>query len=273
MIRRLKNKISHLFHPVQGEMWCLHRVVEQRSEYPSNRELELTPAFLEALILQRQREGFAFVSIDTLLDSQSVFPQKRVNITFDDGFRDVYQNAYPLFLKYRIPFTIFLTTDFPEGKADVWWIQLEQGRSVEDFERLMKQVYASGKPMADVMHALTGTSPDLPLGRSLALSWPELREMVDSGLCTIGSHTVSHPGLTRIGAEACRQELEASRQIIKDRLGLDAVHLSYPHSMEDDAVRKMMAEAGYVSAALGYGGSIRKGDDKYRLHRKFIVQE
>lgn len=272
MIRRLKNKLSHLFHPVQGEMWCLHRVVEKRSEYPSNRELELTPAFLETLILQRQREGFKFVSIDRLLDSRSLFPQKRINVTFDDGFRDVYQNAYPLFLKYRIPFTIFLTTDFPEGRADIWWIQLEQGRSVEDFERLMKQVYASGKPMAEVMHALTGTSPDLQLCQSLALSWSELREMVDSGLCTIGSHTVTHPGLTRIDRDACRRELEESKRIIKERLGLEAVHLSYPHSMEDEGVVKMVSEAGYVSAALGYGGSIRKGDDRYCLHRKFIVQ-
>ena len=60
MIRKLKNKLSHLFHPVQGEMWCLHRVVEQRSEYPSNRELELTPSYLEALILRSRREGFVF---------------------------------------------------------------------------------------------------------------------------------------------------------------------------------------------------------------------
>ena len=103
MIRRLKNKLSHLFHPVQGEMWCLHRVVEKRSEYPSNRELELTPAFLETLILQRQREGFKFVSIDRLLDSRSLFPQKRINVTFDDGFRDVYDNAFPILKKYNIP--------------------------------------------------------------------------------------------------------------------------------------------------------------------------
>lgn len=273
MIRRLKNKISHLFHPIQGEMWCLHRVVEKRSDYPSNRELELTPSFLEELIRKYKSEGYKFVSIHQLLRSDSILPKKQINVSFDDGFLDVYQNAFPLFVKYRIPFTIFLTTDFPEGKADIWWIQMEQGRSAEDFERLMKQVYASGKPMADEMHALTGTSPDLSLSRSLALSWKELREMVDSGLCTIGSHTVSHPGLTRIGAEACRQELEASRQVIKDRLGLDAVHLSYPHSMENDAVRQMVMEAGYASAALGYGGSIRKGDDPYRLHRKFIVQE
>ena len=273
MIRRLKNKIAHLFHPVQGEMWCLHRVVEKRSEYPSNRELELTPSFLEALILKHQCEGFEFVSIDRLLHSQSLFPRKRVSVSFDDGFHDVYQNAFPIFLKYRIPFTLFLTTDFPEGKADIWWIQMEEGRSVGEFERLMKQVYDSGKPMAGGMHALTETYPDSLLCRSLALSWAELREMVDSGLCTIGSHTVSHPGLTRIGAEDCRRELTASRQIIRERLGLDAVHLSYPHSMENDEIHKMVVEAGYTSASLGYGGNIRKGDDVYRLHRKFIVQE
>lgn len=273
MIRRLKNKISHLFHPIQGEMWCLHRVVEKRSDCPSNRDLELTPSFLEGLIRKYKSEGYEFVSIYQLLRSNTILPKKQINVSFDDGFRDVYQNAFPLFMKYRIPFTIFLTTDFPEGKADIWWIQMEQGRSVEEFERLMKQIYESGKPMAEVMHALTGTLPNPQLCQSLALSWSELREMVDSGLCTIGSHTVSHPGLTRIGAEACRQELEASKQMIKDRLGLDAVHLSYPHSMEDDAVRMSVREAGYVSAALGYGGSIRKGDDQYRLHRKFIVQE
>ena len=273
MIRRLKNKISHLFHPIQGEMWCLHRVVEKRSDYPSNRELELTPSFLEGLIRKYKSEGYNFVSIDQLLLSDSIFPKKQINVSFDDGFRDVYQNAFPLFVKYRIPFTIYLTTDFPEGKADIWWIQLEQGRTVEDFERLMKQVYASGKPMAEVMHALTGTSPDLQLCQSLALSWQELQEMVDSGLCTIVSHSVSHPGLTRIDKEACRHELEESRRIIKERLGQDAIHLSYPHSMEDEGVCKMAGEVGYVSAALGYGGSIRKGDDRYRLHRKFIVQE
>lgn len=272
MIRRLKNKISHLFHPVQGEMWCLHRVVEKRSDYPSNRELELTPSFLEDLICRYKSEGYDFVGIDYLIRSNSILPRKKVNISFDDGFRDIYLNAFPIFLKYRIPFTVFLTTDFPDGKADIWWIQMEQGRSAEDFERLMKQVYASGRPMAEEMHALTGTPRDSQLCRSLALTWPELREMVDSGLCTIGSHTVTHPGLTRIDRDACRRELEESKRIIKERLGLEAVHLSYPHSMEDEGVVKMVSEAGYVSAALGYGGSIRKGDDRYCLHRKFIVQ-
>lgn len=274
MIRKLARKASNLFHPLLGEIWCLHRVVEERSEYPSNRELEITPDFLEALIIKYQAEGFSFVGLDGLLGSKPVLPKKCVNISFDDGFRDIYLTAYPLFKRYRIPFTVYLTTDFPEGKADIWWIQLEQCcPSAEVFEAMMKQVYESGKPMAEMMHGLTGTQPDLQLCRSLALSWTEIKEMVDSGLCTIGSHTVSHPGLTRIAKEAAIHELEESRRIIQERTGCEAVHLSYPHSMEDETVRKAVSDAGYVSATLGYGGSIRRGDDRFRLNRKYIVQE
>ena len=273
MIQKLTRKVSHLFHPVQGEIWCLHRVVEKRSEYPSNREMELTPSFLEEQFQKFKSEGYVFVDIDSLIHSKTLLPKKQINISFDDGFCDVYQNAFPLFKKHHIPFTLYLTTDFPEGKADIWWIQMEQSRSVESFEALMKRIYESGKPMADTMHDLTGTQPDPDLCKSLSLSWDEIQEMVDSGLCTIGSHTASHPGLTRIDIRTCRLELDESRRVIRERLGVNAVHLSYPHSMEDEAVRKAVSEAGYISAALGYGGSIRKGDDRYRLNRKYIVQE
>lgn len=273
MIRRIIKKASHLFHPIQGEIWCLHRVVQQRSKYPSNRELEITPDYLEELVRKYRSDGYAFVGIDELICSRSLLPKKRVNVSFDDGFRDVYTNAFPIFKKHHIPFTIYLTTDFPEGKADIWWIQMEKHRSVVEYEDLMKQIYGCGKPMAGMMHELTGTQPDPEICRSLSLSWEEAKEMVDSGLCTIGSHTVSHPGLTRIGEDACRCELEGSRHIIKERIGRDAVHFSYPHSMEDEAVRKAVSEAGFISAALGYGGTIRRGTDRFRLNRKFIVQE
>ena len=174
---------------------------------------------------------------------------------------------------YHIPFTIYLTTDFPEGKADIWWIQMEQHRSVEDYEDLVKQIYGCGRPMAGMMHELTESQPDPELCRSLSLSWEEIKEMVEGGLCTIGSHTVSHPGLTRIGEDDCRRELEESRRIIRERLGRDAFHFSYPHSMVDEGVRKAVSKAGFSSATLGYGGTIRKGDDRFRLNRKFIVQE
>ena len=273
MISKLKNKVSHLFHPIQGEIWCLHRVVETRSNYPSNRELEVTPVFLEELIIRRKSEGYQFVSIDTLIQSRSLLPKKYINVSFDDGFRDIILNAFPIFKKHHIPFTIYLTTSFPQGNADIWWIQMEKNHSADAFEELMKQIYNSPKPMAETMHKLTDTQPDPELCQALSLSWSEIKEMVDSGRCTVGSHSVSHPGLTRIGMEACRFELEASKQIILDKTGYDAIHFSYPHSMDNETIREAVSKARYRTAVLGYGGSIRRGDDPYRLNRRFIVQK
>ncbi len=273
MIYKIKNKLSHLFHPAQGEIWCLHRVVERRSDYPSNRDLEITPDYLEAMILQYKSDGYAFVTIDQILAMNRILPAKRINISFDDGFRDVYINAFPLFKKYGIPFTIYLTTDFPEGKADMWWIQMENNYSVDEFEELMNRIYENDKPMVRTMHELTKTRADYILSQSLALSWTELKEMVDSGLCTIGSHTVSHPGLTRLNIDECRDELVESKRLIKEKLGVDAIHFSYPHSMQNTTIQTMVKDAHYVSAILGYGGCVRKGDNMFCLHRKYVIQK
>ena len=126
--------------------------------------------------------------------------------------------------------------------------------------------------MSEKMHELTGTQPDFELCQAVSLTWNELKEMMDSGLCTIGSHTVSHPGLDRIGQPACVSELLDSRKRIKEMLSVDAFHFSYPHSMRNESVQKAVVEAGYVSAVLGYGGRVRRGDDPYGLNRKYIIQ-
>lgn len=275
----LITKIRHFLHPIQGEIWCLHRVVSERSIFPSNRELEVTPDYLKQFIEEYRKRGFAFVPIDDIVTDLGSHPcdlrkKKRVNISFDDGFRDVYENAFPLFKQLNVPFTIYLTSDFPEGVANVWWIQLEQfvAGDVSRFEKLAKEAYLSEKNMRDVIHERTGMVPDHRLCKSLSLSWEQLQEMVDSGLCTVGSHTMAHPGLTRISNDDMHTELTQSKEIIEKHLSIHVRHFSYPHSMENEGVQKAVRQAGYLSAALGYGGTVRKGDNPYRLNRKYIVQ-
>ena len=63
----LITKTKHFFHPIQGEIWCLHRVVVERSPFPSNRELEITPDYLEELILKHKREGYSFVDLEEIV--------------------------------------------------------------------------------------------------------------------------------------------------------------------------------------------------------------
>ena len=161
MFSNVKKRVSHLLHPVQGEIWCLHRVVEKRSEYLSNRELEITPRYLETIIQQHESSDYKFVALEDLLRTKPVvFPEKQINISFDDGFRDVYSHAFPILRKHNIPFTVYLTTGFPDGKADLWWIQLEENHTLDEFERLTRRIYNSDKPMASFMHEITETEPN-----------------------------------------------------------------------------------------------------------------
>lgn len=272
---KIVRKTHDLLHPVKGEEWCLHRVVQQRSRFDSNRDLEITPFYLEQQILQCKNNGYSFVSIDELLFSGLTLVKKnKINISFDDGFKDIYTNAFPIFKKYSIPFTIYLTTDFPDGKADLWWIQLENcSTSENDFEYKLKLILNSGRPMAEEMHRVTKTSIDYDICLNEALNWTEIKEMVESGLCTLGSHTVSHPGLTRISIDDCKRELLLSKERIERMLPVVINHFSYPHSMISNSVREMVAKCGYLTAVKGYGGSIRVGDDSFCLNRKYIVQK
>lgn len=272
-------KIKHFFHPIQGEIWCLHRVVRERSLFPSNRELEIKPDFLERMITDYQRQGFQFVSIDDIVSSigckqWNLRRNKQVNVSFDDGFKDIYENAFPIFKKYHIPFTVYLVGSFPEGQSDLWWIQLERlmGEDVEAFEELMRKIYHSDRNMRDVMHAMTASTKDPSLCKELSLTWEQLQEMIDSGLCSVGCHSMTHPGLTRIPDEEVYRELSEGRRIIESKLSVKIKHFSYPHSMENSRIQTILKETGFESATLGFGGTIRKGDNLYRLNRKYIVQ-
>lgn len=273
--KHYKRKIKKaLLHPKQGEILCLHRVVPVRSMYPANRELEITPEYLEQLIVSYKKKGFRFVTLDELLKCKShFFVRKRVHVSFDDGFKDVYTFAYPILKKYKIPFTIYLSTDMPEGKADLWWIQLEQYCSPEESINLFKRIYNDSAQMAATMHGITNSKPDVELCKSISLSWEELAQMVNERLCTIGSHTMSHVGLTRESNDRVYKELIGSRELIEQHLGVQSLHMSYPHSQWNEDVQNAVRKAGYISAALGYGGSVRKGDDLFLLPRKYIVQE
>ena len=274
LLQRLRRKITKALHPVTGQLWCLHRVVEQRSAMPSNRALEITPSILEQHLAEALDHGYRFVDIDTLCEAlRHRYARKLVNISFDDGFADIYTRAYPLFQRLQIPFTVYLTTDLPEGRADLWWLQLEswaQG-DADRFEQTLKQCYEQSADMRHTMHRLTGTTPDENLCRQHALSWAQLAEMQSSGLCTVGSHTVTHSALTRIDPSLAADELTRSAHCIEQHLGRRPHHFSYPHSFYNDSVIQQVQAAGYHTAALGYGGPLRYGTSPYLLSRVYIT--
>lgn len=293
---KILKKANHLFHPIIGEIWCLHRVVASRSLFKSNRDLEITPSYLESLIIDYRSKGYNFVDIDSIFQNLSKYNNKKsINISFDDGFKDIYQFAYPIFKKHNVPFTIYLTTDFPNKKIFLWWMILEEIVLKNDrltlsdgtvylcttdkekqttFETILSSIYSSNINMPTYFKQVFDNYLDnfSDYNKHLTLNWTELNEMLDSGLCTLGSHSVSHYALTKLNREQIKFELYNSKKIIEEETGRLVQHFSYPHSFCNDEVVALVKQSEYKTAVLGYGGKIRYRDDKFLLKRVCITE-
>ena len=279
--KRVHRRVVRLFHPVVGEIWCLHRVVPERSWARENRELEITPAYLEQLIVDYRRRGYRFVSLDEFEARRNRFrmpwQKKMVVVSFDDGFRDVYEYAYPIFQQYGVPFTVYLTTSFPDGQADLWWLHLERllearpDREVA-YTEAIRDIYASEGTPSQTFAARYTPLADWD-ARQYMLTWEMLREMQSSGLLTVGSHTVTHPMLARVPMAQVEEELRFSRERIGEMMGVVPRHFSYPHSSMTEEVAAAVARAGYSTATLGYGGSVRRGNTPYWWNRVYLCMD
>lgn len=236
MIARIKRKLYKATHPVMGEIWMLHRVVEQRSEKPEQRELEVTPEWLEQKILEYKQKGYTFISIDdlsSLITKHSSLSTKRfICVTFDDGYRDNYTLAYPLLKRLGVPFTVYVTTGFIDNRLPMWWY------------------------------------PEQRLG----LSTDELKALDADPLCTIGAHTVSHPKLDTLSYEEQYKEIADSKQELEQLLGHPIQHFSFPHGAHDEDTLAICRELEFQTVVQSWGGPIRKGAHYDSLPRIGIKQ-
>ena len=221
MIDYLRRKIHNLTHPVLGRILMLHRVVEQRSDSLEQRELEVTPQFLEQTINEYRAKGYRFVSIDQACDIIAGKDKGKpfVCLTFDDGYRDNYDIAYPILKRLNVPFAIYITTGFIDKTAKMWWYE-----------------------ETDVM------------------SWDQIKALSTEPLCTIGAHTVSHPRLTTLSSDEARKEIVNSKQRLEDVLGIPINHFSYPHGDYNEDILQLVKEAGFTSSLKAWGGNVRRGD-------------
>lgn len=119
-----------------------------------------------------------------------------VAVTFDDGYRDVYTRAWPTLAELRVPATLFLATGFLDGEVQA---PIRRG-------------------------AGTGEEP-------LPLTWEQVREMVASGLVTVGSHSHTHRDFDTLTREGAEDEARRSRHILEDRLNRPVDGFAYPRAV------------------------------------------
>lgn len=189
---------------------------------------------------------------------------KTVCFTIDDGYIDFKNVAFPLFKKYNLPATVFITTDFIEGKLMMWWDQLEYLinntnqtkveitwdnkvltlalRSWEEKQTTLRMVNGNLKllPLSEIFSCLQRLSeqlnvaiPDEPPEQYSALRWTDIREMKRYGM-DFQPHTVNHPILSRIRLAEQEWQLKVSADTIREKINSNPVVFCYPNGSLGD---------------------------------------
>ncbi|MBT7237742.1 polysaccharide deacetylase family protein [Candidatus Woesearchaeota archaeon] len=103
--------------------------------------------------------------------------------------------------------------------------------------------------------------------RELYLNWDEIKEMVDGGM-SFGTHSHSHPDLSKVSEEEQINELKVSKEIMEKKLGKEINLCSYPYGIPSDASIKALKDLKYNCALIYTGGKLNEGKvDLYKISR------
>ena len=194
--------------------------IEDKIEIP----IELYTSHFDHLCSTLKAFGFetiTFMDLLNYLDFGKALPEKPVIITSDDGFQDIYTNAFPILKKYDYKMTIFLVTGYIGNS--------EEDRKVNSFDS------------------------DRPVPMRPVLIWPEIIEMYKYG-CEFQSHSVNHIRLGLASDEEFLYELIQSKNDIESRLGNQVLFFAWPYGNNSSDKWPLILEAGYRSAVRHAGG-------------------
>jgi peptidoglycan/xylan/chitin deacetylase (PgdA/CDA1 family) len=152
-------------------------------------------------------------------------------------------------------------------------------RNVADALATLEQLEVHATVFACTGYAVDGRPLDVPEVASAAaadpqhmatMNWDELRALADRGV-EIGSHTITHPHLPRLGDLELDRELRDSRTLLQDQLGRPCRFLAYPFGDDDERVYRAAERAGYEGAFSLRGRAGR--DDRYAIPRVDIYRK
>ncbi|HRD74918.1 MAG TPA: polysaccharide deacetylase family protein [Hyphomicrobiaceae bacterium] len=242
-----------------GVIFMLHHVRPEKPDaFEPNRILKITPDFLEQVIKHVVEQGFEVVSLDELHYRMTEGDHERpfACFTFDDGYKDNREHAYPIFKRYGLPFAIYVPSDYADGRGDLWWLALERiissvdalSLKMDGTMRKFKCATPADKDTAfhTIYWWLRGINEDYArqvvrelgnfinlvpeeLCASQVMSWDEIRAIAADPLVTIGAHTRRHFALARLSISDARAEVAESVKRIERELARPCRHFSFPY--------------------------------------------
>ena len=158
-------------------------------------------------------------------------PGRPVILTFDDGYADTFENALPILAEFGFTAAVFPVLDM-ERRSN-WWDSTESLRA--------------------------------PL-----LTPAQLRELESAGV-ELGSHTLTHPRLTRASDADLALELARSREILASLVARPLPVIAYPYGEVNERVKRAAHAAGYEAGLAVASGPLELRADPYEIRRECIV--
>ncbi len=233
------------------------------------------------------------------IDGKEAIPDNSVMITFDDGYQDVYDIAFPICEELGVPATVFVTTGVIDTGKSIWTNRLyymisRTGKDQVRFPGIADTRFNFTEPMQRKKSALLlsmklkGVNPkerdDMlreiansldvdpacdPVDELPMLTWDQIRELAQHGF-EIGSHTVLHPILSHCSKSEQLSELADSKKMIEEQLGMECRTIAYPNGQHGDfnSMTQEIAEiTGYRAAFAFYRDRITAHVKRFEVPR------
>ena len=266
----------------------LHRIgVRNPSRISANQNMVIQVDELSDFVCSARKNGYVFLSLDEFIDELEMkrVPKKAFVLTFDDGYLDNFNCAFPALKAISAPFCVYISTGFIGTHIIPWWYNLEYVlssvnvlRAPNGKEYFIDTNFARNSAFLDIRKGFMQSQASfaeyydwleslcekllIPYER-LFMSWEEVGILSQSNLVTIGAHTHRHPVLSGLDPELAFDEMHLSKRILSDKLATKINHFSFPFGGKTDYSQR---EAHYAeklefrSAVSTNFGAIRRSD-------------
>jgi peptidoglycan/xylan/chitin deacetylase (PgdA/CDA1 family) len=257
--------------------------------------------------LELVREAYEVVTMDEALvmaRGEKHSGRTAAVITIDDGYRDVYEHAWPVLRALGLPAIVYVptaligTTQLLDHDRLFWLVHEAHERGLDlcepleaagltpehaarlcaarDVARVTEQLnyqpLAVRQPILQSLEAALGLRhDDYPAGYEL-MDWEMVRAMAAEGI-TFGGHSERHVILTLESEVAAEGEIRRSKRVLEEQLNRPARHFAYPNGYHNEAVRQMIARAGFASATTTERVLVKRGADALTLGRFSLCEE
>jgi len=242
----LINFIDPVFYPLaalarrsRGVRVLMYHLVAKQPNQSEKNQLTVSQARFRAQLEIIRSSGFKVVSMQeavaTLKSSADL--GQYLALTFDDFFADTVENAVPLLKEFKFPASFYVATNFIGSSQKFPWLEKGQDYPLAGTRKMVEEIAGLG--------------------------------------FELGSHSCSHPVLSRLPPEQVREELTRSRKVLEDIIGRAVNLFSYPFGLPSVApapVKKLVADSGYAVALGTLMGVNRDFREPYYLRRNHISE-